>query len=156
MTETLAHGYSPESSQRQLSNKYQQGKVYMFYKKYLPSCVSDESILSIESVKLWWVGKDQLTLWLAGSSHYRGVVPGLEIIFFPGSPILHLQKLPKGVYRDEFIFGLRAEIRGGRRRIQGSPGHLTHPYFEPWVRFPRFPAKCHPPTPPPPPHSVVM
>ena len=96
------------------------------------------------------MGKDQLTLWLAGSSHYRGVVPGLEIIFFPGSPILHIQKLPKGVYRDEFIFGLRAEIRGGRRRIQGSPGLLTHPYFEPWVRFPRSPAKCPPPPPPPP------
>ena len=32
MTETLAHGYSSESTQRELSNEYQHGRVWMFFK----------------------------------------------------------------------------------------------------------------------------
>ena len=32
MTETLAHGYSPESTQLELSNEYQHGRVWMFFK----------------------------------------------------------------------------------------------------------------------------
>ena len=31
-TETLAHGYSSESTQRELSNEYQHDRVYMVYK----------------------------------------------------------------------------------------------------------------------------
>ena len=33
MTETLAHGYSSESTLRELSNDYQHDRVYMFFKK---------------------------------------------------------------------------------------------------------------------------
>ena len=32
MTETLAHRYSSESTQRELSNEYQHDRVYMFLK----------------------------------------------------------------------------------------------------------------------------
>ena len=49
---------------------------------------------------------------------------GLEsiITFFQGAQ-LHLQKLPKGdVYRNQYIFGLPAEIWGSHMRVQGSPG----------------------------------
>ena len=31
MTETLAHGYSSESTQHELSNEYQHDRVYMFF-----------------------------------------------------------------------------------------------------------------------------
>ena len=31
MTETLAHGYSSESTQRDLSNEYQHDRVWMFF-----------------------------------------------------------------------------------------------------------------------------
>ena len=38
-------------------------------------------------------------------------IPGLENQFFPGSLNADLQKLPKGVvYRNQYIFGLPAEI----------------------------------------------
>ena len=32
MTETLAHGYSSESTQRELSNEYQDDRVWMVFK----------------------------------------------------------------------------------------------------------------------------
>ena len=32
MTETLAHGYSPESAQQELSNEYQHDRVLMVFK----------------------------------------------------------------------------------------------------------------------------
>ena len=35
MTETLAHGYSSEPIQRELSNEYQHYLVYMIFKKSL-------------------------------------------------------------------------------------------------------------------------
>ena len=33
MTETLAHGYSSESTERELSNEYQHDRVWVFFKK---------------------------------------------------------------------------------------------------------------------------
>ena len=32
MTETLAHGYSPESTQQEVSNEYQHDRVWMVFK----------------------------------------------------------------------------------------------------------------------------
>ena len=50
-------------------------------------------------------------------------------VFFQGAQ-LHLQKLHKGVaYRNQYIFGLPAEIWGSPRRIQGSPGLPAPPNF---------------------------
>ena len=46
MTETLAHGYSSESTQRDLSNEYQQDRVLMVFRKSLHLCALDESSLS--------------------------------------------------------------------------------------------------------------
>ena len=51
MTETLSNGYSSESTQRELSNKYQLDKVWMVFEKYFLSCILDESSLSIGRVK---------------------------------------------------------------------------------------------------------
>ena len=51
MTETLAHGYSSESTQRVLSNEYQHDMVHMVFKKYLYLCALDERSLSIGKVK---------------------------------------------------------------------------------------------------------
>ena len=50
MTETLANGYSSESTQRELSNEYQLDRVSMVFKKSLHSCASDKSSLRIGRV----------------------------------------------------------------------------------------------------------
>ena len=43
MTLTLAHGYSTESTQWELSNEYQHDRVLDGFQKYLPPCPLDES-----------------------------------------------------------------------------------------------------------------
>ena len=50
MAETLAYGYSPESSQQELSNEYQHDRIWMIFKLLHP-CTLDESGLSIGRVK---------------------------------------------------------------------------------------------------------
>ena len=50
MTETLANGYSYESTQRELSNEYQHDRASMVFEKYLSPCPLDESSLSIRGV----------------------------------------------------------------------------------------------------------
>ena len=50
MTETLAYGYSYESTQRELSNEYQQDRVSNGFQKSLHSCALDERSLSIGRV----------------------------------------------------------------------------------------------------------
>ena len=50
MTETLANGYSSESTLRELPDEYRDDRVLMFFKKMLPSCALDESSLSIGRV----------------------------------------------------------------------------------------------------------
>ena len=55
MTETLAHGYSYENSQRELSNEYQQ--VLDCFKQSVCSCALDESSLSIARVRSHSVSK---------------------------------------------------------------------------------------------------
>ena len=51
MTVTLAHEYSSESTQRELSNEYQHGMVSMILKNRLRPCALDESSLRIGRVK---------------------------------------------------------------------------------------------------------
>ena len=48
MTETLAHGYSSESTRQTLFNEYQHDRVQMVFKHF---CYLDESRLSIGRVK---------------------------------------------------------------------------------------------------------
>ena len=50
MTETLANGYSSESTLRELSNEYQDDRVKMVFKKSLLSSALDESRFSIGKV----------------------------------------------------------------------------------------------------------
>ena len=50
MTETLAQGYTSESTQRELSNEYQHDRVKMVFKNLLCFCALDESSLSIGRV----------------------------------------------------------------------------------------------------------
>ena len=61
MTETLAHGYSFDSTQRELSNEYQHDRVKMFFRKALHHCALDEIRLSIGRVKainsIVWIGQ---------------------------------------------------------------------------------------------------
>ena len=53
MTEPpLAHGYSYESAQRELSTEYQHNRVSMVFKKSLRPCVLNKSSLSIGRVRL--------------------------------------------------------------------------------------------------------
>ena len=52
MTETLANGYSSESTQRELFNEYQHDRVKMVFKKSLHPCALEKSCLSIERVNL--------------------------------------------------------------------------------------------------------
>ena len=51
MTETLAYGYSSESTQRQQSNEYQHDRVFMVFQRIFVSFALDESSLSIGRVK---------------------------------------------------------------------------------------------------------
>ena len=51
MTETMANGYSSESTQRELSNEYQHDRVFMDFEKSLRLCALEESSLSIVRVK---------------------------------------------------------------------------------------------------------
>ena len=51
MTETLAHGYSSESTQPELSNEYQHDRVKMVFQKSLHPCALGKSSLSIGRVK---------------------------------------------------------------------------------------------------------
>ena len=59
MIETMAHRYSSESAQGELSNEYQRNRVKMFFKKSLRPCAFDESSLSIGRVK-WYGGRHVL------------------------------------------------------------------------------------------------
>ena len=52
ITETLANGYSSESTQQELSNEYQNNRVLMVFKNLLSSCALEESSLSIGRVNL--------------------------------------------------------------------------------------------------------
>ena len=54
MAETLAHEYSSESTQRELSNEYQDDRVKVVSQKSLRSCPLDESSLSIGRVKVFF------------------------------------------------------------------------------------------------------
>ena len=47
MTETLAHGYSSERTQREVFNEYQHDRVWMVLKKSLCPCAVGEISLSI-------------------------------------------------------------------------------------------------------------
>ena len=49
-TETLANWYSSESTQSELSNEYQHGRIKMVFQIYLHPCILDESSLSIERI----------------------------------------------------------------------------------------------------------
>ena len=64
MTETFAHGYTSEDTQRGLSNEYQRDKVSMVFKNLCP-CALDESSLSIGRVNLLIV--HLMTIGIAGA-----------------------------------------------------------------------------------------
>ena len=49
MIDTLAHGYSSENTQLELSNEYQHGRVLMVLKKSLHTCALVESIINSSS-----------------------------------------------------------------------------------------------------------
>ena len=51
MIETLAYGYSSESTPRELSNYYQHDRVLIVFNSFLRHCALDESSLSIRRVK---------------------------------------------------------------------------------------------------------
>ena len=53
MSESLAHGYSSESTQQELSNEYQHEKVKWLSKNSLCPCALDESSLSIARVNIF-------------------------------------------------------------------------------------------------------
>ena len=50
MTQTLANGYSSESTRQELSNEYQHDSVTMIFKKSLRPCALDENSFSIGRV----------------------------------------------------------------------------------------------------------
>ena len=52
MTETLAHAYSPESTQQELANEYQHDRVQMVFKIFASLCL-DKRSLSIGRVKIF-------------------------------------------------------------------------------------------------------
>ena len=57
MAETLAHGYSYDSTQQELYNEYQHDRVLNGFQNFLRSCAFDESRLSIKKViKGTWGG----------------------------------------------------------------------------------------------------
>ena len=62
----------------------------------------------------------------------RIFISGLEIKIFSREPNCILKKPLTGVvYRNQYIFGLPADIWGSRWRIQGSPRFPAPPNFKP-------------------------
>ena len=51
MTETLANGYSSESTQRQLSNEYQNDRVYMDFKELCILLIWTKVASALEGLK---------------------------------------------------------------------------------------------------------
>ena len=60
MTETLAHGYSSESTHREQTNEYQPDRVLDDFQKSLCPCALEECSLSIGRVKPELSVKSQL------------------------------------------------------------------------------------------------
>ena len=56
MTESLAHGYSSDSTQQELTNEYQHDRVKMFCNKSLRPCALYESSFSIGRVNPYAAG----------------------------------------------------------------------------------------------------
>ena len=52
MTETLANGYSYESTQRELSNEYQHDRVWMFFKNLCALVLSMNVALALEGLTI--------------------------------------------------------------------------------------------------------
>ena len=52
MTETLEHGYSYESTQRELSNEYQRNRVKMFFKNLCIHMLWMEVAFALEGLNL--------------------------------------------------------------------------------------------------------
>ena len=92
MTETLANGYSYESTQRELSNEYQHDRVQMLFENL---CV----------LVLW----TKVASALEGLSFFRA----RNITFFCQGAQLHLQKSLKGVvYRNSISSGFLQKFEG--------------------------------------------
>ena len=63
MAETLAHGCSSESTQRELSNAYQHDRVKLVIKNFASLCL-DEDSLSIRRVPL------KIVVWISDTFDY--------------------------------------------------------------------------------------
>ena len=61
--ETLAHGYSSESSQRELSNEYQHNRVYTIYKNLCILVLWTKVASALEGLKIFFAG--QMQRWLS-------------------------------------------------------------------------------------------
>ena len=70
---------------------------------------------------------------------------------------MHLPKLLKGVaYRNQYNFGLPAEIQGSRWRVQGSPRIPAPPNFKPCTDRQCCTREIHPLDPQPHRHSMLV
>ena len=55
MTETLANGYSSESTQRELSNEYQHDRVWMVFKNLCICVLWSKVALALEGLKKYHI-----------------------------------------------------------------------------------------------------
>ena len=96
MTETLANGYSSESTQRELSNEYEHDRVWMIFKNLciLVLWMKVASALEGLSTHSWYNTKYQFNM----NKKISISIHSLKLsLFFPGR-LLHLQKLLKVLY----------------------------------------------------------
>ena len=107
---------------------------YISVSKIHPKYDRKSDIMIIKVLSLLWRSADQQPTHDCHSNYLQ--CHSLSIIIDPNTLVkkiyryygaqgaqLHLQKLPKGVvYRNQYIFGLSAEVRGSHKRIHGSCG----------------------------------
>ena len=70
MIETLANGYSSESSQRELSNEYQHDRVLMIFKKICILMLRTKEASALERLKV---------VNMSGSNFYCGIISAMLI-----------------------------------------------------------------------------
>ena len=85
MTETLAYGYSSESTQRELSNEYQHDRVWMFFEKLcvLVLWVKVSSALEwLRQISLAWISQVTVHVNTTYIQKYRVATRQYEYIMY--------------------------------------------------------------------------
>ena len=90
MTETLANGYSSESTQQELSNEYQHDRFQMVFKNLCILVILTEVALALKGLNIPWRDETRQTV--------AAVINGLDTysIVCPTCPVVYQTRIPAG------------------------------------------------------------